>query len=91
MNLTRQLEEVAAAYAESADVPIAAGCCGFAGDRGLHVPELTAAALRPGAEEISQLSRAGYYSSSTTCEIGLRRETGRPYRSFWHLIDEATR
>jgi D-lactate dehydrogenase len=91
MELEAELQAVAAAYAESVEVPIAAGCCGFAGDRGFTVPELTAAALRDEADEVRRVSWAGYYSSSRTCEIGLTRATGKPYRSFWHLLEKATR
>ena len=71
--------------------PDRAGCCGFAGDRGFAVPELTAAATRYEAIEVRSRSYAGYYCSSRTCEIGLTRATGKPYRSFWHLLDETTR
>jgi D-lactate dehydrogenase len=91
MELVGQLETVAGAYAESAEVPISAGCCGFAGDRGFRFPELTRAALHTEAAEIDARSFDGHYCSSRTCEIGLTRATGKPYRSFWHLLDEATR
>lgn len=90
MNLAGKLERLAAACAEEVDVPLAAGCCGFAGDRGLFFPELTAAAMRAEAAEVAARPYRGYYSSSRTCELGLSRATGRPYRSFWHLLDEAT-
>jgi D-lactate dehydrogenase len=72
-------------------VPIDAGCCGFAGDRGFRLPELTAAATRLEALEVRQDDYDGYYSSSLTCEIAMERATGRPYESFWTLLDETTR
>jgi D-lactate dehydrogenase len=72
-------------------VPRSAGCCGFAGDRGFLVPELTASATAAESREVLSGSFDGYYSSSRTCEIGLTRATGRPYRSFWYLLDEASR
>jgi D-lactate dehydrogenase len=90
MELTGALQRVAGAYAKRVEVPIEAGCCGFAGDRGFSLPELTAAALAPEAAEVARLGGAGHYSTSLTCEIGLTRATGRGYRSFWHLIDEST-
>jgi D-lactate dehydrogenase len=90
MNLVEKLRAVARHVADP-EIPIAAGCCGFAGDRGFAVPELTAAATRYEAIEVRSRSYAGYYSSSRTCEIGLTRATDKPYRSFWHLLDEATR
>lgn len=91
MGLGDKLLRVVEAYAGEAEVPLAAGCCGFAGDRGFTVPELTAAATRAEAAEVTSRGYRGYYSSSRTCEIGLARATGRPYRSFWHLLDETTR
>jgi D-lactate dehydrogenase len=90
MNLAAKLGAVARHVADP-EIPIAAGCCGFAGDRGFAVPELTAAATRYEAIEVRSREYGGYYSSSRTCEIGLTRATGKPYRSFWHLLDEATR
>jgi D-lactate dehydrogenase len=55
------------------------------------VPELTAAATREEARELARGSFAGYYSSSRTCEIGLTRATGKPFRSFWSLLELASR
>ena len=90
MNVSEKLRAVVERVAD-AEVPINAGCCGFAGDRGFVVPELTSAATRHEALEVVSKTYAGYYSSSRTCEIALARATGRPYRSFWHLLDETTR
>ena len=59
-----KLEAVVRAGAENVCVPTSAGCCGFAGDRGFFVPELTAAATRAEAREIRAGSFAGHYSSS---------------------------
>ena len=91
MELVDRLEAVARACAEDVLVPIDAGCCGFAGDRGFRHPELTAAALRGEASEVLTGEHDGYYSSSRTCEIGLSRATGRSYRSLWSLLDDVTR
>ena len=82
---------IARACAEVVTVPDQAGCCGFAGDRGWLVPELTAAATRPEAAEVAGIAADGYYSSSRTCEIGLTRATGRAYRSHLYLLEWATR
>jgi D-lactate dehydrogenase len=89
--LHEELAGVAAALAEEVDVPAAATCCGFAGDRGLLHPELPAAALRDEAEEVRSRPADAYLSSNRTCEIGLREATGAPYRSFALLLDELTR
>lgn len=74
------LLRVARAHAERVHVPAAAECCGFGGDRGFLVPELTAAATRREAEEIAALGAAvsGCYSTCRTCEIGLTRALGQP-------------
>jgi Fe-S oxidoreductase len=91
MNLAGKLLRVAEACASVAEVPVSAGCCGFAGDRGFWHPELTLSAMQAEAVEVAAGAYAGYYSSSRTCEVGLARATGRPYRHIWNLLDEATR
>jgi D-lactate dehydrogenase len=84
------LPKVAEPFCTEAVVPPSAGCCGFAGDRGYLVPELTAAATAAEAREVQTGAFDGFYSSSRTCEIGLTRATGRRYRSFWYLLEEAS-
>jgi D-lactate dehydrogenase len=91
MGLVGNLERIARACAEDVVMPASAGCCAFAGDRGWLVPELTAAATRAEAAEARSAEAQGHYSSSRTCEIGMTRATGRVYRSFLHLVEEATR
>jgi D-lactate dehydrogenase len=90
MNLVGKLRRIGEACSAHVEIPSSAGCCGFAGDRGFTVPELTAAALRAEAAEVGGRIYDGYYSSSRTCEIGLTRATRRPYRSIWHLLDRQT-
>jgi D-lactate dehydrogenase len=90
LGLAGKLQAVAQACSENVCVPREAGCCGFAGDRGYLVPELTASATAREAAAILAAEHDGYYSSSRTCEIGMTRATGRPYRSFWYLLDDAT-
>ncbi len=85
------LEALAGAVADRVVNPVAAGCCGFAGDRGWLHPELPAAAVRQEAAELGDERHDAYVSSNRTCEIGLSRETGRDYRSVVHLLEEATR
>jgi D-lactate dehydrogenase len=91
MNLSGDLERVAAACAEEVVVPLEAGCCAFAGDRGWLVPELTSSATRLEAAEVASQRAAGHYSSSRTCEIGMTRATGHVYRSHIYLLEWATR
>jgi len=92
LGLQPTLEAVAHACADEVLVPPSAGCCGFAGDRGLLVPELTASALRDEATEIAALPAGSVcVSTSRGCEIGLTRATGRPFRSLAQLLEEVTR
>jgi D-lactate dehydrogenase len=86
------LLKVARAHAEEVVVPPGAECCGFAGDRGFVVPELTRAATVREASEVRALDgdgSTGLYSTCRTCEIGMSRAVGRPYRSIVHLVREA--
>ncbi len=91
MNLVPKLEGVAAACADTVVVPRDAGCCGFAGDRGFLLPELTASATSHEAREVNSGSFDGHYASSRTCEVGMTRATGEVYRSFLYLLESATR
>jgi D-lactate dehydrogenase len=91
LGLTPKLEKIAQACSESVTVPPSAGCCGFAGDRGFLVPELTQAATQQEAAEVTSKHHEGYYSSSRTCEIGMTRSTGEIYRSFLYLLERVSR
>jgi D-lactate dehydrogenase len=88
--LAPKLAAIAQACAEDVLLPQEAGCCGFAGDRGFLVPELTEAATAREAAEVALRRCEGHYSSSRTCEIGLARATGEPYESIVFLLEEAT-
>jgi D-lactate dehydrogenase len=91
MNLTGKLEAIARFACDEVTVPVSAGCCGFAGDRGFLFPELTASATSREAAEVRAGTHDGHFSSSRTCEIGMTRATGRIYRSYLFLLEEATR
>jgi D-lactate dehydrogenase len=91
MGLAPRLRSLAGALAEDVYVAPSATCCGFAGDRGISHPELTAAATRPQAEELSGRDFDAYLSSNRTCEIGLSRATGERYESFVFLLERLTR
>jgi D-lactate dehydrogenase len=96
LGLAPRLRSLADALAEDVYVAPSATCCGFAGDRGISHPELTAAATRAQAEELAGQECAGrdfdaHLSSNRTCEIGLARATGRPYESFIFLLEELSR
>ena len=91
MSLSPKLEGIARACSDAVTIPLLAGCCGFAGDRGFLFPELTASATRREAAEVTGARHDGYYSSSRTCEIGMTRATGQIYRSYIYLLEQATR
>ena len=87
----RQLERLAKACATSVTVPRDLSCCGFAGDRGFMLPELTMSATRDEAHEVVSRSATGHYSCNVTCEIGMSRSTGQPYTSILDLVERASR
>jgi D-lactate dehydrogenase len=91
LGLDGKLEALAGALADEVNVPVAATCCGFAGDRGLLHPELTAAATRDEAAELDGRRFDAHLCSNRTCEIGLQQATGADYASFVYLLEQATR
>ena len=85
---------VAHACADEVLVPAAAECCGFAGDKGFLAPELTEAATRREVAELREVLAgrdASCYSTCRTCEIGMTRAVGRPYRPLTQLVAETLR
>ncbi|WP_326686017.1 MULTISPECIES: FAD-binding and (Fe-S)-binding domain-containing protein [unclassified Streptomyces] len=87
-----ELRQVAEACAEEVVVPLDAGCCAFAGDRGLLHEELTASATAREAAEVTARSYDAYLSANRTCEIGLDHATGnRGYHSVIQELERATR
>ena len=91
MGLAPRLRALADALAEDVYVAPSATCCGFAGDRGISHPELTAAATADQAAELAGRDFDAHLSSNRTCEIGLSRATGAEYESFVFLLEELTR
>ncbi|QQS01063.1 MAG: FAD-binding oxidoreductase [Austwickia sp.] len=85
------LVAVANRCATTVVVPTDAGCCGFAGDRGMLHPELTAAATRAEAREATTRPYDAYVSTNRTCEIGMTRATGHTYRHVLEVLEEVTR
>ncbi len=83
-----KLAALAAAVADRVVVPEGVGCCGFAGDKGFLVPELSAHALRGLAPQVRECAAVSGVSTSRTCEIGLSDAAGVPYRSIAHFLDE---
>ncbi|MFF2195962.1 FAD-binding and (Fe-S)-binding domain-containing protein [Streptomyces sp. NPDC058157] len=86
-----QLRAVAAACADEVVVPDDAGCCAFAGDRGMLHPELTASATQREAAEVTARPFDAYLSANRMCEVGMERATGHPYASVLLELERATR
>jgi D-lactate dehydrogenase len=88
---TEDLLTICRAIADEVDVPLDAGCCAFAGDRGMLHPELTASATAREAAEVTSRAHDAYVSTNRTCEIGMTRATGKLYRHVLELLAELTR
>jgi D-lactate dehydrogenase len=91
MGLAHPLKALAEALADEVYIAPSATCCGFAGDRGITHPELTASATRPQAEELDGRRFDAYLSSNRTCEIAMSRATGERYESPLLLLERLTR
>ena len=88
MGLEAKFVKIARHLAREVTVPLHAGCCGMAGDRGFLFPELTQSATRPEAQEVNEHPYDGYYSSAKTCEMALSEAVGKNYESIVYLLDE---
>ena len=82
------LKRCAEAVADEVVVADAWGCCGFAGDRGMLHPELTESASRREAAELSARDFDLYLSANRTCELGMERATGKPWRHVLSVLSE---
>ncbi|SEA40067.1 D-lactate dehydrogenase [Leifsonia sp. 21MFCrub1.1] len=91
LGVTDPMVRVASAISDDVVVPVDWGCCAFAGDRGMLHPELTASATRAESAELAGREFAAYASANRTCELGMTRATGKPYRHILELLDDATR
>ncbi|MER7958108.1 FAD-binding and (Fe-S)-binding domain-containing protein [Streptomyces sp. NPDC096030] len=85
------LAALAGACAEEVVVPADAGCCAFAGDRGMLHPELTDSATAREAAEVTARPFDVHLSANRMCEIGMERATGRSYQSVLLALERATR
>ena len=88
MNLYNKLKQIGEACATKVDLPVQAGCCGMAGDRGFYYPDLIKAATANEAKEVNEKCYDGYYSSAKTCEMSLSEATGKNYQSLFYLLNE---
>jgi D-lactate dehydrogenase len=86
-----QLRAVAEACADEVVVPDDAGCCAFAGDRGMLHKELTESATRKEAAFVRSRSFDAHLSANRMCEVGMDHATGRGYYSVLLELERATR
>lgn len=87
-----QLRAVAEACAKDVVVPDDAGCCAFAGDRGMLHKELTETATAKEAAEVTARHFDAHLSANRMCEVGMDHATGgRGYRSVLLELERATR
>ena len=91
LGIQGDLEKVAGAAAREVNVPTSWGCCGYAGDRGMLHPELTASATRQEARDVATLDSEAYASCNRTCELGLTRATGEDYEHVLEILERVTR
>jgi D-lactate dehydrogenase len=90
LGLDTAIARVAGAVAEQVTVPDGWQCCGFAGDRGLLHPELTASATQSEARAAAGGDHSAHASVNRTCEIGMTRATGHTYHHLLELLDQVT-
>jgi D-lactate dehydrogenase len=91
MGMNESLKTVAQSVAERVEISENVGCCAFAGDRGMLHPELTASATKAEAADVAAMGTTAHASCNRTCELGMTRATGKPYRHVLELLEEVTR
>ncbi|ODT69463.1 MAG: hypothetical protein ABS75_17200 [Pelagibacterium sp. SCN 63-23] len=83
-------EALARACAETVAVLTSITCCGYAGDKGLFVPELNAHATRRVGMDIPEGCELGV-STVSTCASGLTEHAGLPFVGLASLLEWASR
>jgi D-lactate dehydrogenase len=82
---------VARALSDNVIVPPNWGCCGFAGDRGLIHPELTASATADEADFVKSIGAKFHISNNRTCEMAMSAAVGSEYISALQLLHEQSK
>lgn len=83
-------EAIARACADSIAVLSSVTCCGYAGDKGLFIPELNAHATRRVGNDIPDGCELGV-STVSTCASGLTEHAAIPFVGLASLLEWATR
>ncbi len=89
MKKEEQFLQLAQLLSSDVTVPKNINCCGFAGDRGFHFPELNKTALQNLKFQITPKIKKGF-STSKTCEIGLSHHADVDYSSIFYLLDKCS-
>lgn len=89
MKLEERFLELSHLLSNDVLVPKGVNCCGFAGDRGFHFPELNKSALQNLEAQVKLKTRKGF-STSKTCEIGLSHHANVDYSSILYLLDRVS-
>lgn len=91
LGLNDAMSKIASAVAEKVVTPLNWACCGYAGDRGMLHPELTAAATKFESREVRANKTSKYASSNRPCEIAMSTATGESYVHLLEVLEEVTR
>jgi D-lactate dehydrogenase len=91
MGTNKYLNQIAQSISNDVITPLDWSCCGFAGDRGLLHPELTASATEKEALEIKNQEIQYFASTNKPCQIALSTATGKKYVHIVELLDELSR
>jgi D-lactate dehydrogenase len=83
-NEEAMIHQILAACAKQVISPINISCCGFAGDKGLNIPELNQSALLSLKEQISQCEVGVTFNRN--CAIGLSHYGQKTYLSLPEVI-----
>jgi D-lactate dehydrogenase len=83
-------ETIAKACADSIAVLSSVTCCGYAGDKGMFIPELNEHATRFVRNDIPVGCELGV-STVSTCASGLSEQAGIPFVALASLLEYATR
>lgn len=86
MEHTQIMKSLTKRCAKKVTIPENSGCCGFAGDRGMIVPQLTKNAVKFNKDQLSfEQRKLNGYSSSRMCEIGMS-DKEQSYKSIVLLV-----
>ncbi|MCJ7801917.1 MAG: heterodisulfide reductase-related iron-sulfur binding cluster, partial [Candidatus Marinimicrobia bacterium] len=86
MECAQIMESLAQRCARKVTIHENSGCCGFAGDRGMIVPQLTKNAVKYNKDQfLPEQRKLNGYSSSRMCEIGMS-DNQQSYVSIAYLV-----